>query len=560
MSEAVVTVARHGDIAVIGIDNRPVNALSVDVRRGLLAALTEIGGDKHIAAAVIFGARGRFIAGADITELTNPPVPPHLPQVVDAIDALEKPVIAAIDGPALGGGLEIALACDMRIVSPRSILGLPETRLGLVPGAGGTQRLPRLVGILRAQALVATGEALPVNAALDIGLIDQLSDDPLASALQQARGAAKRRLSQTQVPSSAAERTGNRQPAISFARQSEPAVTAALSLVGSAAFLSFEEGLRRERQTFLALRESPESKGLIHLFLAGKAALKGAEPRGGTRRTASITIVGKSRRADRLAALFAQRGLTFRTGEQAIAGADLVIDMSSDRNAASSIARIASAAKAGAVIATTRARDIDGLAAVSDRSADIVGLGFRLSADSRALAEVIQGTATSPETLDLILSVLKRTKVQTVLTKASGLIGERIIAACRRSADELRCSGLHTEDEIAAALHHYRISKANRPSLTRHEKPDKGIERHLLAAMALEGFALVAEGVARSSADIDLVLVNGYGFPRLEGGPIWAHARWDDLSASDEARQLRESDDLPPYAVAHRSVRSARRL
>ncbi|WP_041679141.1 enoyl-CoA hydratase/isomerase family protein [Rhizobium etli] len=200
MNASVVKVVRHDDVAVIEIDNKPVNALSKSVRQGLLDALAGFADDPEVSAVVVHSGEGRFIAGADIKELAVPLEAPFLPDVIARIDALKKPVIAVIDGPALGGGLEIALACDRRIASPRSTLALPETRLGMIPGAGGTQRLPRLVGIEWAEALAATGEPVKGRQAFDIGLVDAIVEDPLRAAIAQARGASKRRLSAATVP------------------------------------------------------------------------------------------------------------------------------------------------------------------------------------------------------------------------------------------------------------------------------------------------------------------------------------------------------------------------
>src|SRR5919112_4136026 len=168
-----------GRVALIEIDNPPVNASSQAVRAGLADAIRRIGQAPDVAAAVIACAGRTFVAGADIREFGLPPREPHLPDVMNAIEACSKPVVAAIQGTALGGGCEIALACHARVMEPGAGFGLPEVKLGLVPGAGGTQRLPRLVGLEAALDLVTSGRPVKAAEALRLGLIDRLSSGDL---------------------------------------------------------------------------------------------------------------------------------------------------------------------------------------------------------------------------------------------------------------------------------------------------------------------------------------------------------------------------------------------
>ena len=170
------------------IDNPPVNALSRPVRQGLLDAMRELDADQSVRAIVIAGPQNRFIAGADIREMSLPPNEPFLPDVIAAIEAVGKPVIAAIAGPALGGGLEIALACDLRLATANASAGLPETRLGLIPGAGGTQRLPRVVGVARAIELIGEARILKAREAADARIFDRIIEgDVVAEAVAAAR-------------------------------------------------------------------------------------------------------------------------------------------------------------------------------------------------------------------------------------------------------------------------------------------------------------------------------------------------------------------------------------
>lgn len=169
-----VRVERHGPVGVVVIDHAPVNALSKGVRQGLRDAVGALGADPGVSAIVLSGGPGRFIAGADIREMSLPPDDPLLPDVIAAIDALDKPVVAAIDGAALGGGCEVALACDLRIASPKALVGLTETRLGIIPGAGGTQNLPRAVGARRARQIIYSAQPFSAAQAADWGMVNEV--------------------------------------------------------------------------------------------------------------------------------------------------------------------------------------------------------------------------------------------------------------------------------------------------------------------------------------------------------------------------------------------------
>ncbi|MEO6199039.1 MAG: enoyl-CoA hydratase-related protein, partial [Sphingomicrobium sp.] len=169
-----ISTRKHGDILIILSNNPPVNALGAAVRQGLVAAIEELEQDDSVKAAVIACEGQTFFAGADITEFGKPPVMPWLPQVVDTIENCSKPVVAAIHGTALGGGLEIALGCHYRVAVPSAKLGVPEVKLGLLPGAGGTQRLPRVAGVPKALEMCATGTPISARQAYECGLIDRL--------------------------------------------------------------------------------------------------------------------------------------------------------------------------------------------------------------------------------------------------------------------------------------------------------------------------------------------------------------------------------------------------
>ena len=189
-----IALETDGDVAVIVIDNPPINAGSLAVRRGLVAAIEEAAASASVSALVLVGAGKTFIAGADIKEFGAPIEKPSLPDVIAAVERCPKPVVAAIHGAALGGGFELALACDARIATRDAMVGLPEVTLGIIPGAGGTQRLPRLVGVARAIELIAAGERVRGDAAKSLGLVDAIVDANLrAEAISYARGLAGRK-------------------------------------------------------------------------------------------------------------------------------------------------------------------------------------------------------------------------------------------------------------------------------------------------------------------------------------------------------------------------------
>jgi enoyl-CoA hydratase/carnithine racemase len=181
-ASSVVTTALHGDVLVVTIDNPPVNALGAAVRQGLLAAMQQAQADAAVAAVLLVGAGKAFIAGADIREFGKPPVPPALPEVCRAIEGSDKPVVAVLHGAALGGGLEVALSAHYRLALPAATLGLPEVNLGLLPGSGGTQRAPRLMGVQAATAMMLSGQHLKAQAALQAGLVDKLVEGADAQA------------------------------------------------------------------------------------------------------------------------------------------------------------------------------------------------------------------------------------------------------------------------------------------------------------------------------------------------------------------------------------------
>lgn len=274
-----VSYQRHDDIGVIQIANPPVNALGHAVRSGLLKALEEGIADAEAKALVVLADGRTFIAGADIREFGKPPQAPLLPDVISQLEACPKPLIAALHGTALGGGLEVALGCHYRVALAGTRVGLPEVKLGLLPGAGGTQRLPRLVGVERALEMITSGRFVEAEEALEAGIIDAISSaqTPLEAGL----AAAEEVLAGTQTP-----RITGQLPAPAANPQAVTATLERLDQRSSELFSPFriveaiqacveaeslEAGLRRERELFLACMDSPQRAGLIHLFFAARS-------------------------------------------------------------------------------------------------------------------------------------------------------------------------------------------------------------------------------------------------------------------------------------------------
>ncbi|MDH4609128.1 enoyl-CoA hydratase/isomerase family protein [Pseudomonas sp. BN102] len=275
---SLVSLSRVGSVAVIRVDNPPVNALSQPVRAGLLQAFAEAGQDAAVELILLYCSGRTFIAGADIREFGQPPQAPLLPDVTLAIENCAKPTLAVLHGSALGGGLEVAMACHYRIARRDARVGLPEVKLGLLPGAGGTQRLPRLAGVELALEMIVGGEPISAEAALRHGIVDQLFDGELldaglaCTAALLARGAGPRRSGQAVVP---APERGNHSSLLAarrakvLARQPDAfSPPRCIDAIEAAIQLPLEQGLRRERELFLQCLESPQRAQLVARFFA----------------------------------------------------------------------------------------------------------------------------------------------------------------------------------------------------------------------------------------------------------------------------------------------------
>jgi 3-hydroxyacyl-CoA dehydrogenase len=496
-------VAEH--IALVTIDNPPVNALGVAVRRGLQAAIERADADAAVHAVLIIGAGKAFIAGADIREFGLPPQAPSLPDVCNVIEACSKPVVAAIHGPALGGGLEVAMSAHYRVATSGAKLGLPEVQLGLLPGAGGTQRAPRLVGAADALDLMTSGRHIGAKEALRMGLIDHIatSDDVQAEGLAYLRHVLSEALPvrRTRDAVAALQDRAAQQAAIDAARAEVAKKRGLFSpskivdCVQAALDQPFDEGLRTERMLFEQCMASPQRAGLIHAFFAEREVAKvpeaqSAKPRavqhtgvigGGTMGAGiavsmldaglSVTMIERDEAAvaqgrarvekvydghiakgrltpEGKAAIMAR--FTGSTDDAALAQADLVVEaVFEDMDVKKAVfAQLDRVCKPGAVLATnTSYLDINAIAASVSRPQDVIGLHFFSPANIMKLLEIVVPAQASADVVATGFELAKKLKKTPVRAGVcDGFIGNRILAVYRTAADYMVADGASPYD------------------------------------------------------------------------------------------------------------------
>ncbi len=489
-------------VAVLRIDNPPVNALGPAAVAPLLEALRSAANDPAVRAIVLAGARGTFSGGADMKTFgVTPPPRPHTRDLIEALEASAKPVVAAIEGVAMGGGLEVALACDARVAAGGARLALPEITRGLLPGAGGTQRLPRLIGVRDALAMILTGEPVGAARAAELGLVDRVADgDAVDAAVALARELAaspRRRVSALPAAPDPAAIAAARERAQPEARGGL-AEHRAIDCVEDAVALPFADGLVRERERFVDLLASEQSKARIHVFFAEREAAKppagvavpppvktAAVIGGGTMGTGiamacanagvQVTLVdlqpdllerargiiagnyGATMRKGKLSqsehdARIAR--IAFATSLDAAADVDLVIEavfeeMDVKQEVFRALDRIA---RPGALLATnTSTLDVDAIASATARPADVVGMHFFSPANVMKLLEIVRGARTSDATVARALAVAKQLKkVGVVAGNCDGFIGNRMLYAYTRQAGFLLEEGAppHRIDKV----------------------------------------------------------------------------------------------------------------
>ena len=486
MTAPAVDVRRAGTIAYVTLQNPPVNAIGLTVRQGLSDALDRVAGERGLSRVILTGSGRAFAAGGDAREFDADPVPPHLPDLIDRIEASEVPWIAAIGGVALGGGCELALGCRYRIAAPGATIGLPEVTLGVVPGAGGTQRLPRLIGVARAVDMIATGKPVTAAEAERIGLIDGIADDPVMVAAGLDIGSLE--LAPVvgalpgPVPEPEAIAAARAQAARRMAGQIAPG--RAIDLVEVSTRLPLAEGLARERAAFLDLRGGSQARALRHIFFAERAAKapEGLEAQpldlaqvavvgGGTMGAgiayalinAGLEVVlieadadGMARARENVEKIIAasrargliddagvaarRAGLTVTDDYAAAARASLAIEAAFESmEVKRQVFAALDAHLPRAVLATnTSYLDVNAIAGAVRDPSRALGLHFFAPAHIMKLLEIVRADATSPAALATGFALAKRLrKVPVLAGVCDGFIGNRILARYREAADTL---------------------------------------------------------------------------------------------------------------------------
>ncbi len=499
---AVTDLTRAGDIAVLTIDSPPVNALSADVRTGLRDSVGQAMADPAVKAIVLICAGRTFIAGADIAEFGKPPKGAPLTDSQAAIEGGTKPVIAAIHGTALGGGFEVALMCHYRVAVPSARFGLPEIKLGIIPGAGGTQRLPRLVGVETALDVILSGTPFGAREAKDWGVVDALAEE---GKLRDGAIAFAKRLIADKAP---LKKVRDRDEKLAPAR-GEPAIfetirranarkfrgfeawLKAIESVKNAVDLPFDEGVKKEREMFMALLGSTQSKAQRHVFFAERAAAKIADigPDVATKPIARVGVIGAGTMGGGISMNFLSAGIpvtmvetskdalergvsimrknyenTARKGRMtmdevearmcrltptldfgALAEADLVIEaVYENMDLKKSIfERLDGVARPGAILASnTSYLNIDEIAAKTERAQDVIGMHFFSPANVMRLLEIVRGEKTSKPVLATIAALAPKIgKVGVTVGVCHGFVGNRMLAERQREAGKLILEG-----------------------------------------------------------------------------------------------------------------------
>lgn len=500
---SIVRYERHGSVAVLRIDNPPVNASTAAVRAGLLAGINAADSDVDIVAVVMIGTDRAFISGSDLREFDGPLPEPQLPEVISAIERCTKPVVAALSGAVLGGGFELALGCDARVATETIVVGLPEVGLGMIPGAGGTQRLPRLVGTAAALDIVGNGRRLNSQECVDAGIVDAIATSDLCTfAVDFAQNlTAKRILVASPVPADPVGAIETAVRGVITRGKGRPQFAAAAASVLAAGLVPADAALDLERAEFNRLRLGPEAAALRYLFFAERAAAReyrseatsavttigvvGAGTMGaGIARTAldaGLPVVLLEADDDalnagtaRIAAGFAravQQGrlttdgqrdrlarLTATLNYQDLAPCDLVIEaVFEDFDVKSAVLnRIDAAVAPTAIVASnTSYLDLNALAANTAHPHRVVGMHFFSPPHATRVVEVIHGAATAPEvtaTAVTLTRVLAKTPI--ISGVGFGFIGNRVFNAYRRQCELMLEEGAYPH-QIDQALQRF---------------------------------------------------------------------------------------------------------
>ncbi len=684
---AVTDLTRENDIAVITINSPPVNALSADVRNGLRDGVQQAAADPAVKAIVLICAGRTFIAGADISEFGKPTKGASLPELQGALEGGPKPVIAAIHGTALGGGFETALMCHYRVTVPSAKFGLPEIKLGLIPGAGGTQRLPRLSGVENALGVILSGTPFGAKQALEWGVVDALVEE---GKLREGAMAFARKVIDTQMPLRKIRDLNDKieaargHPEIFEKIRREnarkfrgfEAWEAAMRAVKAAVELPFDEGMKLERQALIDLVPTAQSRAQRYVFFAERKVWKiadvpddtpvlpikkvgviGAGTMGGgismnflntgipvtiveTAREALDRGVGTIRRNYENTAKkgrLTQADVETRMGLlspglnlDALSDCDLIIEavyenMDIKKEVFRKLDKIA---KTGAILASnTSYLDVDEIASVTNRPDSVIGMHFFSPANVMRLLEVVRGAKTAKPVIATVMQLARKIgKVGVLVGVCHGFVGNRMLAQRQREAQKLILEGAMPWDvdrviydfglpmgpfamsdlagldigwskdtsksstireilceldrrgqKTGAGFYDYDEARNAKPSplvekiildfaakkgINRRRIPDEEILERCIYPMINEGAKILDEGKAQRASDIDIVWINGYGWPVYRGGPMF----YADLIGPEKVlAKLKEfeatmGDDFRPAPLLERIVAEGKRL
>src|SRR4051812_44117373 len=683
----VVELSREHDIAIVTVNYPPVNALSAKVRGGLADAFRLANADSEVKAIVLICEGKTFIAGADITEFGKPPVGISLRDMEDVIESSVKPVIAAIHGTALGGGLEVALCAHYRAAVPSAKCGLPEVNIGLLPGAGGTQRLPRLVGVEMALDMITSGRHVPAKQCLDAGLIDELAPEgelrSAAVALARKVIAENRPLRKVRDNNVNVE-TARGQPEIfaQFRKENARKFRGFLApeycirAIEAAVNLPFDQGMARERELFMELYNGSQSKAQQYVFFAerevwkipdvpadtpaipvSKVGIVGAGTMGGgiamnfLNAGIPVTVVEAKQEAldrgvstigrnyqstakkGRMTAADVEKRMGLLTGTLTLddlAGCDLIIEAVFENMDIKKdvFRRLEAIVKPGAILATnTSYLDTNEIAAATKRPQDVIGLHFFSPANIMRLLEVVRADKTSKPVIATAMQLAKKIgKTAVLVGVCHGFVGNRMLAQRQREAQKLVLEGAMPWDvdrvlydfgfpmgpfqmadlagldigwsketsksatvreilcemdrrgqKTGAGFYDYDENRKPRPSpvttriiedlrvksgvKVRAISDDEILER-CIYPMINEGAKILEEGKAIRASDIDVVWINGYGWPRYRGGPMWYGdlIGLDNVLAKMRAWQAEMDDVFKPAALLEKLVAEGKKV
>ena len=668
--------ARDGDIHVLRIANPPVNTLRTEVRAGLLDGI-QAATREGARAIVLMGSNRNFSAGAEMTEFGKPRKPPSLPEVFDAIEQSKVPVIAAIHGNALGGGLELALACHARVAAPGAQLGLPEVKRGFVPGAGGTQRLPRLIG-MEALRLIVSGEPVTPEEAERLGFVDavlsgELEHAAIAWARENAGTSFTLARNRTdRIAGYDAAQFDEAAKKLTARSRGQESPLGCVAAVRAAFTMPFEDGLNVEREQFTRLVQGEQSQALRHIFFGEREAQRipdlpaeakplpvnrlvvigGGTMGGGIAMSAAnfglpVTIVETSEEAlqkglkrceanwertvksGRLSQAEYEKRRALLSGttefEKAVGEADLVIEAVFENMAVKKevFARLDKAARPGVVLASnTSTLDIDEIASATKRPELVIGMHFFSPANVMRLLENVKGKASSPATIATATEVGKRIgKLPVLVGNCDGFVGNRMTGKRGPQIEKLLLEGCLPQDidrvmegygmamgplatgdlaglDIGAAVRKARgtvapvadavvaagrlgqktgkgyydydenrkrlpskeveqiiLDLAEKMQVRRRKIEDGEILERVLLPMVNEGARILEEGIAYRPIDIDVIFVNGFGWPAFRGGPMFFADRLGLKAVRDKLAHYAETTNDPnlkPAALIER--------